>query len=367
MGFYLRKSVRVGPLRFNLSKSGIGVSAGIPGFRIGMGPRGNYIHAGRGGVYYRATIPSAQTRPSSEPARAPGSPLIPPADSTLGPTREIESGAVLAMSDESSEGLLRELRDKRRVWRVWPMVMIGGVAVLLSFQAQWGPVLSSVVGVVVAIATGLAYQRDLLRKTTVIMYDMTPEAQADYERLVTAVRQLGAADSLWHVPTTAEVRDSKYHAGAQAVITRSPTQVGVAAPSFVRCNIDVPSLGVGRQRLFFFPERVLVFDSGQVGAIPYQGLQIERGTTRFIESGGTPRDSRVVGKTWRYVNKNGGPDKRFKDNRELPICEYETLHFASASGLNELLHVSRVGAGQPLCAVVVALQQPRRDAVPVRV
>src|SRR5438105_15780431 len=57
MGFYLRKSVRVGPLRFNLSGSGIGVSCGIPGLRIGTGPRGNYINAGRGGIYYRAAFP----------------------------------------------------------------------------------------------------------------------------------------------------------------------------------------------------------------------------------------------------------------------------------------------------------------------
>src|SRR6266581_377508 len=53
MSFYLRKALRLGPLRFNLSKSGIGVSAGITGFRVGTGPRGNYIHAGRSGVYYR--------------------------------------------------------------------------------------------------------------------------------------------------------------------------------------------------------------------------------------------------------------------------------------------------------------------------
>ena len=37
MGFYLRKSVRVGPVRFNLSKSGIGMSTGIKGFRVGTG------------------------------------------------------------------------------------------------------------------------------------------------------------------------------------------------------------------------------------------------------------------------------------------------------------------------------------------
>ena len=53
MGLYLRKSVRVGPFRFNLSGSGIGVSCGIRGLRIGTGPRGNYIQAGRRGIYSR--------------------------------------------------------------------------------------------------------------------------------------------------------------------------------------------------------------------------------------------------------------------------------------------------------------------------
>lgn len=56
MGVYLRKTVSAGPFRFNLSKSGIGVSAGVPGFRVGTGPRGNYVSAGRRGVYYRATL-----------------------------------------------------------------------------------------------------------------------------------------------------------------------------------------------------------------------------------------------------------------------------------------------------------------------
>lgn len=56
MGFYIRKSFRAGPVRLNLSKSGVGVSAGIKGLRIGSGPRGSYIHAGRGGLYYRKSL-----------------------------------------------------------------------------------------------------------------------------------------------------------------------------------------------------------------------------------------------------------------------------------------------------------------------
>jgi len=52
MPFFLRKSMNVGPVRLNLSKSGIGTSFGSTGFRIGVRPDGrSYIHAGRHGVY----------------------------------------------------------------------------------------------------------------------------------------------------------------------------------------------------------------------------------------------------------------------------------------------------------------------------
>ena len=58
MGWYLRKSFGIGPIRLNLSKSGLGLSAGIKGLRIGTGPRGSYMHGGREGLYYRQSLRS---------------------------------------------------------------------------------------------------------------------------------------------------------------------------------------------------------------------------------------------------------------------------------------------------------------------
>src|SRR4051812_41274597 len=100
MGFYVRKSISVGPLRFNLSKSGIGVSAGIRGFRVGSGPRGNYVHMGRGGFYYRQTLPSgrALSRPEVRPSFIQEE--APP--QTHGPMQEITSGSISQMIDSSS-------------------------------------------------------------------------------------------------------------------------------------------------------------------------------------------------------------------------------------------------------------------------
>jgi len=53
MGWYIRKAFSTGPVRLNLSKLGLGVSFGVKGARLGVGPRGAYTHMGRGGLYYR--------------------------------------------------------------------------------------------------------------------------------------------------------------------------------------------------------------------------------------------------------------------------------------------------------------------------
>jgi len=57
MPFFLRKAFKIGPFRINLSKSGIGVSGGVTGARIGIRPDGRtYSHAGRYGLYHRQEL-----------------------------------------------------------------------------------------------------------------------------------------------------------------------------------------------------------------------------------------------------------------------------------------------------------------------
>jgi len=65
MGVFLRKSFGAGPVRFNISKSGIGVSAGVKGLRTSVGPRGIGISGGRRGVYFRKTLTDGSGRSAS--------------------------------------------------------------------------------------------------------------------------------------------------------------------------------------------------------------------------------------------------------------------------------------------------------------
>ena len=67
MGWYLKKSFAFGPLRLNLSKSGIGASVGVKGLRVSTGPKGRQLNAGREGLYYRASLNSPPHPPVSDP------------------------------------------------------------------------------------------------------------------------------------------------------------------------------------------------------------------------------------------------------------------------------------------------------------
>jgi hypothetical protein len=60
MRFFFRRSLRVGPLRFNLSKRGVDASVGVRGARVGIDASGKeYVAGGRGGIYFRASAVSA--------------------------------------------------------------------------------------------------------------------------------------------------------------------------------------------------------------------------------------------------------------------------------------------------------------------
>ncbi len=357
MGFYLRKSLRVGPIRFNLSKSGIGVSAGIKGFRVGTGPRGNYIHMGRGGIYYRKTFAHSSKTDTPSPQE-----YTPPA-TTHTPMEEVESGNVLHMTDSSSAELLTELNSKRKKWRIWPATAIISILTVVIAASNNLPIWLTILILVFLLGlTIFAYYRDQLAKSTVLFYKLDSAPEKDYQSFHSAFDELKSCNKIWHIEAQGDVTDRKYHAGASTLIKRKLISLTKGQPPFVKTNISVPTIPVGRQKLYFFPDRLLVFDTNGVGAVGYEMLKINVSETRFIEDEGVPRDSQIVDKTWKYVNKKGGPDKRFKDNREIPIALYEEIHFASSSGLNELIQLSRVGFGTNFKETVICLQpQPNKS------
>jgi hypothetical protein len=357
MGLYLRKSVSVGPFRFNLSGSGIGISVGVPGFRIGSSPRGNYVHMGLAGVYYRATIPCRAAKPAL-PAR----PSQPFAGASNVEMREIESAAATSIVDIDSAAVVQELNSKRQKWRLWPWVSVLGVTLLVVLLSKQPAAPIWLAWSCIAIASTsifAAWLFDRVRKTTVLMYEFEPSAESDFITLHAAFDSLVKCSRTWHVSAEGKVHARKYHAGASSLVKRKSVSLNRGNPPFVKTNVSVPFIPVGKQTLYFLPDMVLVVEANAVGAVSYGTLNLKVSQTRFIEEDGVPGDAKVVDRTWRYVNKKGGPDRRFKDNRELPIVLYGELSLSSDSGLEEVIQLSQIGVGEGLVSAVHAIATGR--------
>lgn len=172
------------------------------------------------------------------------------------------------------------------------------------------------------------------------MYGLDQDAEGAWQGLQNGFDWLASSQSIWHLEARGGVTDRKRNAGATQLVRRTAIRPTKVDPPNVRTNIAVPSLPVGSQTLYLLPDRILVFQGSAVGAVGYDQISLKIETTQFIESEGVPGDAPVVGSTWQYVNKSGGPDRRFSNNRQLPILQYGEIHLTSSTGLNEVIQVS---------------------------
>lgn len=344
MGFFIKKSVSVGPLRFNLSKSGVGVSTGFKGFRIGTGPRGHYVQVGSNGIYYKKSFPITSDLKidiNETPFSVDQNSSI-----THSEFKNNETSNLLTLHSAEYDDLVKELNSKSSI----PMYWLYGIffLVIMNILYLYSSV-SSLIAIVFNMLTlaGIYYLFVIteLKKSTVIMYDFSDDNTSNkYENLIASIKSMSAVQKKWLLQSKAEVFDSKYHAGAGHLVNRKLFSIGKDIDRYIKTNIEIYAVKLEHKIIFFFPDRLIIKKYGQYGIISYNNLNLDAKSYRFIENEAVPSDGKIVDKTWQYVNKNGGPDRRFKDNKQLHVLEYELLTMSSNSGLNEQLIFSRLGA-----------------------
>jgi hypothetical protein len=213
---------------------------------------------------------------------------------------------------------------------------------------MWLLVLIFVAGVV------WLHVRHVQERTTRLIFELTEEADQRFSRLSAGVQALAASQRLWRLKTQEHTSDWKRNAGASRLIGRATATACFSPPRFVETNLQIPSLIAGGLRLHFMPDRLLLQQDNRWGSVSYSALTARSEATRFIEHGELPADAEIVDKTWQYVNKGGGPDRRFNNNRQIPIARYGQIVLQSITGLNLMFHTSRVQSAFEFAAQLTA-------------
>jgi len=275
--------------------------------------------------------------------------------SGVGQFQSLESGNIDAMADASSADLLEELnRVQTRTPRLWlaiPFALflayVGG-----AFNSLFGapdqslmPLFAQIVLAIVAAAViVLSWRSDRVHGVTSLTYELDEAVEKQFAEIRKGIAALSGCQLVKHTSAVAAVYDHKRNAGADSLVKAESVRPYEGAPRRVRCNIAVPVLPAGNRTLYFFPDRLLVYERGRVGALSYHAITASPSATRFIEEGSVPTDAEVVGQTWKFVNKKGGPDRRFNNNRQLPILSYGVLDLSGGGALHNRFMCSRPAA-----------------------
>jgi len=250
MGLRLGTSLRAGPFRFNISPSGIGVSAGVPGFRVGSGPRGNYVRVGGHGISYQATLGGSRRGPGTRQSASLSTPPPPAVASAGAVVLQDTTGATVQQLVGTGPGdLVDQLNAAggRQPLAIW----VALVALIIAVSLGTVGLFLLALALPLVIWLGL---RDRARRTVVAFYDVQGNPAAWYEQLLESATQLAQAKGVWRITAAGAVRTTHQHkvnAGASRVVARQAARISLNDPARLTTNVNVPSITVGAASLWF--------------------------------------------------------------------------------------------------------------------
>lgn len=317
MGWKYRKSINLGGgFRINLSKSGIGYSWGFPGYRHTYSANGTqrktYSIPGTG-ISYVESSRKRNNNPSNENLRYNENTKLITDDVKYYKNQNVSS---MGKDDE----LLKQINKLRT---------IDILANICLFSIAFIPI-----GIILKILISKKWKIDLT-------YEMDDINAKKFESLNNFLNELSKNVRLWQIGSSVHVFNTKYNAGASNNVTRHTISIYQKMPWNISKNIDVYCLNLTDEKIYFTPDRMLIFKKlGGVGVRSYNDMIANFSWTNFVETESIPRDSEIVRYTWKYVNKSGGPDKRFNNNRQIPVCKYGKIQLQTEDGINIMLNSS---------------------------
>lgn len=339
MGLRFRKSINLGGgFKVNLSKSGVGYSFGTKGYRVTKkasgGTRRTASIPGTGISYVKETGGKSRSNTNAKGNSNYNSPSVPQQNEYENNYYDTVHISNKNVNEAVSEGLEEMIATANESYKYNQWSTIGIIASL---------VLSCVNPLFLLVTIACIALKVYVHQNGTVDIDYTID---DYQRSIIDERmkplyKIAQSKKIWSIVQSSKVADSKYTSGAGNVIKRVDCTATKKLPFPFKSNEEALCFKCNKETLIFLPDKFLIIKDGKIGALNYSDLKSSVSGTRFVESESVPSDAKVIDKTWKYVNKSGGPDKRFSDNRQLPVCLYGELTLTSEVGnINTILMFS---------------------------
>ena len=330
MGWRFRKSINLGGgFKINLSKSGIGYSWGIKGYRITKTASGqirkNTSILGMG-ISYSENISKRNDIKKQE----------------MNESRTITIGETIYYNSQNLDEMLKNDIVLNKIKNIHILNFIANILCILILFLPIGLLIKLIISIWGKIE---------------LKYEFDEYSKEKYNALNNVIDIMKKNNKIWRVISSVRNRNVKYSYGATNSIARNTIKISKGTPWYIKSNIDIYYISDIYKKIYLTPDRIIILDGFKVFGCKYNNLEFNIFDSTYVESEIVPKDAKVIYYTWKYVNKKGGPDKRFKDNRKLPVCDYGGLTVNSGDEISCRIQFSNIDLTEELMEYLNIFQE----------
>ena len=364
MGLMFRRSIRLLPaVRINLGRRGLSATIGVRGAGVTLGPRGTHLNVGLPGtgLSYRTRLdaPAQPSRPDTPLPAAPAPTPSPSADTVplveVIPFKSVDVASLGSESFSRVTALLDKLRQQRAI--------ISAEMARAESDASHARRMASSLAWLrrrtapAALASRQEYAAECEERLQILKeikaslmidvdFNVGDEAMQRFLDVVSSFDRVSHSEKIWDVTSAQRVDRVRTRSAASQSLDLRPVTVRHGADDIMATTFKPPLfVNDNGADLLIYPAFVAAQLAGRSALLDIREVDIRAEPVTFVVSeGGVPSDAEVVGSTWRYVNKNGQPDRRFANNPSLPLARYCKIFFTGA-GLNDAWMISNAESG----------------------
>lgn len=344
-----RRRIKIIPgVRLNFSRGGISTSIGIRGANFTFGKDGTYLNTGipGTGIYKRQKISSSSKLNNSPRTEENNNTNYQPTIEQKDNIFSVEPDKITSQNMEGVKQSIIDAHNQRKelvtdIERVKKDLLWSKVKLFFAYLFIIGFVYKKIVE---EIKLNIIKQKESIielekqRNESYVQLDtdFDKDTSLKYENVLESFKELMKVEKIWDITREEENDKAKTRSSASRAIERKDIKIELKDLEDIKYNKQALCFcNANGADLYFYPSFIVMQGKDNFGVVGLDEIEFNFNSAKLIEQEKVPKDSEIIEYTWFKVNKNGQPDKRFKDNYQIPVVKYGVINLKTNNGLNE--------------------------------
>lgn len=344
-----RRRIKIIPgVRLNFSRGGISTSIGIRGANFTFGKDGAYLNTGipGTGIYKRQKISSSSKLNNNlrteENNDMNNQPVIEQKDNIF----SVEPDKITSQNMEGVKQSIIDAHNQRKelavdIKKVKKDLLWSKVKLFFVYLFIVGFVYKKIAEEIKANIENqkqaiLELEKQKSESYVQLDAEFDNESLNKYEQVLKNFKELMGIEKIWDITREEENDKTKTRSAASRAIVRKEIKIEFKDLEDIKYSKQALCFSNSNGAdLYFYPSFIVMQGKDNFGVIGLDEIDFSFNSAKLIEQEKVPKDSEIIEYTWFKVNKNGQPDKRFKDNYQIPVVKYGVINLKTSNGVNE--------------------------------